>query len=218
MLNTSTTKSRLFQKQRARKRKRRKKSKNAILAIFLLCLAIAVVYIGNLSGQKLSEKINEIKYPVKYSNYIVKYAEENELDPYLVIALIKQESNFVADARSKYAGGLMQLTEETATEYAKKLELETYNYMDPETNIKIGCFVLASLIDKYENVDTALAAYNAGIGNVDTWLKNPDYSSDGKTLYNIPFSETREYVKKVNEYMEIYKNQTDLQSNQGKDE
>lgn len=212
-----TTKSRLFQKQQARKRRQRRR-KNMLLAVFLIAVAIFVVYIGNWGGQKLGEKINEIKYPVKYSNFITKYAQDNDLDPYLVIALIKQESNFVADARSEYAGGLMQLTEVTAAEYARKLGLENYNYMDPETNIKIGCFVLASLIEKYDNIDTALAAYNAGIGNVDGWLGNPDYSNDGKTLYNIPFSETREYVKKVNEYIEIYKNQADLQPNQGKDE
>lgn len=171
-----------------------------------------------MSGQELGKKINEIKYPVAYNTYIAKYAAENELDPYLVIGLIKQESNFIADARSKYAGGLMQLTELTAEEYAKKLGLENYNYMDPETNIRIGCFVLASLIEKYENVDTALAAYNAGIGNVDSWLKNPDYSSDGKTLYNIPFSETRHYVKKVNQYVEAYKNQVQILPGKGKDE
>ena len=173
--------------------------------IVLIAAAIFLILIANRCGRNIGEKINEIKYPVAYSSYINKYAHENNLDPYLVTALIKQESNFVADARSKYAGGLMQLTEGTADEYAKKLGLEDYNYMNPETNIQIGCFVLSSLIEKYDNTDTALAAYNAGVGNVDAWLNNPDYSNDGKTLYNIPFSETRHYVKKVNDYIDIYK-------------
>lgn len=166
--------------------------------------------IGCKSGEKIGEKINEIKYPVSYSSYITRYAEENNLDPYLVIAVIKQESNFVADARSEYAGGLMQLTEVTAAEYAGKLGLTNYNYMDPETNIQIGCFVLASLIEKYGVTETALAAYNAGVGNVDNWLKNPDYSIDGKTLNNIPFSETKHYVKKVKDHMKEYKNQVNM--------
>lgn len=187
----------------------------AVTAIAAMCF---LIYIGCIGGQKLGEKISEIKYPVAYSSYITQYANDNNLDPYLVIALIKQESNFVADARSEYAGGLMQLTEVTADEYAKKLGLTNYNYMDPETNIKIGCYVLATLIKKYDNIDTALAAYNAGVGNVDGWLKNPDYSSDGKTLYYIPFSETRHYVKKVNQYIEIYKTQAVIQPDNRKDE
>ncbi len=176
-------------------------------------MAVCLILVANKCGKDIGDKITEIKYPVAYSSYITKYATENDLDPYLVIALIKQESNFVPDARSKYAGGLMQLTEATANEYAKKLGLSNYNYMDPETNIQIGCFVLATLIDKYDNIDTALAAYNAGVGNVDSWLSNPDYSNDGKTLYNIPFSETRHYVKKVNEYIDIYKYQVHILPN-----
>lgn len=180
--------------------------------------AAACVIFGSMGGQKIGEKVSEIKYPVSYSGYITKYASKNDLDPYLVIALIKQESNFVADARSKYAGGLMQLTEVTATEYAAKLGLKSYNYMDPETNIQIGCYVLSSLIERYGNVDTALAAYNAGVGNVDEWLKNPDYSHDGKTLCGIPFSETRHYVRKVNQYTEIYKSQAVIQPNNRKDD
>ncbi len=218
MLKTYTTKSRIFRESHQRRQKQRQRRKKTKIALFLVILMVAIVYLGNLSGQKIGEKINEIKYPVKYSAYITKYANENNLDPYLVIALIKQESNFIADARSEYAGGLMQLTEVTADEYAKKLDMTDYNYMDPETNIKIGCFVLASLIDKYENVDTALAAYNAGVGNVDGWLENPDYSSDGKTLYYIPFSETRHYVKKVNQYIDIYKNQAVILPEHRKDE
>lgn len=218
MLKTYTTKSRIFRENHQRRQQQRRRRKKTRLYLFLIILVVAIVYIGNLSGQKIREKINEIKYPVKYSTYITKYAKENDLDPYLVIALIKQESNFIADARSEYAGGLMQLTEVTASEYAKKLDIADYNYMDPETNIRIGCFVLASLIDKYNDVDTALAAYNAGAGNVDSWLKNPDYSSDGKTLYYIPFSETRHYVKKVNQYIDIYKNQAVILPEYRKDE
>lgn len=155
------------------------------------------------SGKELSKSI---KYPVEYSDYIVKYSAENGLDPYLVIAVIRQESNFIADAQSPYAGGLMQLTPLTAQEYGAKLGLGDFNYMDPETNIQIGCFLLRSLIDKYDGeVDTALAAYNGGPANVDRWLADPAYSSDGKKLDNIPFEETGAYIEKVNNYMQEYK-------------
>lgn len=218
MLKTYTTKSRIFQRQYERRKRRRERRKRLLCTILAIATIFLLVYAGCIGGKKLGEKISEIRYPVAYSSYITEYANDNNLDPYLVIALIKQESNFVADARSEYAGGLMQLTEVTAEEYAKKLGLTDYNYMDPETNIKIGCYVLASMIKKYDNIDTALAAYNAGVGNVDNWLKNPDYSSDGKTLYYIPFSETRHYVKKVNQYIEIYKTQAVIQSDNRKDE
>ena len=99
----------------------------------------------------------------------------------------------------------MQLTEDTAEWNAKEMELKDYDYKDPETNIRIGCHYLKYLIRKYENIDTALAAYNGGMGNVSKWLNDERYSDDGVTLKYIPFSETRHYVKKVNESWQKYK-------------
>lgn len=186
----------------ARRKKRRQRFARAVAFIAAMTAIICLILAGLKIGKEASIKV---RYPVEYSSYIVKYAKRNDLDPYLVIGVIKQESNFVADARSPYAGGLMQLTEETAADCAKKMGLNEYNYMDPETNISIGCFFLSELIDKYEYVDTALAAYNAGMGNVDSWLENPEYSTDGETLTYIPFSETRHYVKKIHQHMEMYK-------------
>jgi soluble lytic murein transglycosylase len=121
------------------------------------------------------------------------------------MAVIKQESNFVPEAHSGVAGGLMQLTQETAQWNANELGITDFDYMDPETNIELGCHYLKYLIKHYGNVDTALAAYNGGMGNVDAWLADKTYSSDGKTLDNIPFAETRNYVVKVNEYWAHYK-------------
>lgn len=181
-----------------RKRRARRRAAAFVCTLIMLCLAV----IGIKSGLEMSRNI---KYPVEYSSYITKYAKENDLDPYLVISVIKQESNFVPDARSPYAAGLMQLTEETAHEYAAKMGLTNYDYTEPETNIQIGCYVLRKLIDKYEIVDTALAAYNAGMGNVDKWLADPEYSGDGENLDHIPFPETRHYVKNINKYMAEYK-------------
>lgn len=204
-----TTTSGFFERQNERRiLKRRKRNKfvfYAIGIIVFICMVFCAYEFGSNLGQK-------IKYPVSYSRYIVKYSEENNLDPYLVIAMIRQESNFVSDARSPYAGGLMQLTEVTANEYAGKMGLTDFDYMDPETNIQIGCFVMSSLIEKYDNVDTALAAYNAGVGNVDKWLSNPDYSLDGHSLYKIPFSETSNYIRKIHKYIDEYKNRVDINS------
>ena len=197
-----TTTSGFFERQNERRiLKRRKRNKfvfYAIGIIVFICMVFCAYEFGSNLGQK-------IKYPVSYSRYIVKYSEENNLDPYLVIAMIRQESNFVSDARSPYAGGLMQLTEVTANEYAGKMGLTDFDYMDPETNIQIGCFVMSSLIEKYDNVDTALAAYNAGVGNVDKWLSNPEITDHLGKLKNIPFNETELYVKKVTTTYKIYK-------------
>lgn len=174
-----------------------------IFKVFLALLAIVIALLGLIGGYQTSQRV---KYPVAYADLIVKYANENDLDPFLVMAVIKVESNFVPEAHSGFAGGLMQLTEETAAWNAKDMDIKyEYDYMDPEINIKFGCHYLKHLIDVYENLDTALAAYNGGMGNVNSWLKNSQYSDDGETLKYIPFPETRNYVVKVNNYWKQYK-------------
>ena len=176
-------------------------SKLAKVLLFLIAVALAVV--ASISGYNVGK---QTVYPVAYSDYIVKYAHKNGLDPFLVMAVIKQESNFVPDAASDYAHGLMQITPDTAEWNARVMRLNDYDYLDPETNIEIGCHYLAYLIDMYGNIDTALAAYNGGMGNVNTWLGDSQYSSDGVALDYIPFPETRAYVDKVNGYWKDYEN------------
>ena len=174
-----------------------------LFKIFLAVLAVLIAVIGVKSGYNVGKQAN---HPVAYNEFITKYAAKNKLDPYLVMAVIKVESNFVPEARSQYAAGLMQLTEETAEWNAKQMNLKDYDYLDPETNIRMGCHYLRHLIDKYDNIDTALAAYNGGMGNVSKWLNDSRYSDDGVTLKYIPFAETRNYVHKVNRHWESYKN------------
>ena len=103
----------------------------------------------------------------------------------------------------------MQMTDETGSHVAKKIGLTKYTndmLFDPETNIQLGCCYLSELISKYKNdVDTALAAYNGGPGNVDKWLSNEEYTDGTGKLQTIPYAETRNYVKKVNEAMNMYK-------------
>ena len=178
-----------------------------IFKAVLALVAIAVAILGVIGGIETSQRV---KYPVAYADFIVKYSTENDLDPFLVMAVIKAESNFVPEAHSGIAGGLMQLTEETAEWNANDMNYKgSYDYMDPETNIMFGCHYLRHLIDIYGNIDTVLAAYNGGMGNVDSWLKNPEYSDDGTSLKYIPFPETRNYVVRVNENWEHYKNKSE---------
>lgn len=146
-------------------------------------------------------------YPFDYQDIIVKYANQNDLDEALVMAVIKTESNFVHDAHSGKASGLMQITDDTAEWITKKMNIKhsKIDLMEPKDNIMLGCYYLRYLIDRYDgNVDVALAAYNGGPGNVDKWLDEKKYSSDGIHLSYIPFKETREYVEKVNTQKIIY--------------
>ena len=75
---------------------------------------------------------------------------------------------------------------------------------DPDTNIEYGVYLLSLLSSRYENEITILCAYNAGMGNADRWLKNPETSSDGKTVTSIPYPETRNYVDRVLRSKEMY--------------
>ncbi len=175
------------------------------MKIFRVCMAAIAVFVAILAMKTGIHTGEKVTYPVAYSEYIYKYADENQLDPYLVMAVIKVESNFVPEAHSGYAGGLMQLTEETAQWNADEMGISYFDYMDPETNIKLGCHYLNHLIQNYDNIDTALAAYNGGMGNVAKWLSDSRYSDDGKTLKDIPFPETRNYVIKVNEAWTHYR-------------
>lgn len=155
----------------------------------------------------LYKPIYKMIYPLKYEEYILQYSGEYGLDKFLVMAVIKAESNYQHDANSGVARGLMQITDQTAQWIAKKMDIEYENddIKDPKININMGCFYLRYLIDYYNNdVSLVLAAYNAGMGNVDKWLKNPDYSKDSKTLYKIPFEETRKYLLKVEKGVRVY--------------
>jgi soluble lytic murein transglycosylase len=148
-------------------------------------------------------------YPFTYRDYILKYAEVYKLDPYFVAAVIKAESNFRSEARShRDAVGLMQITEDTGAWIAEQLNIEGYNSLmlyDPETNIRMGCWYLDNLRMEFkDNPELILASYNAGRGNVNSWLQNPRYSRDGRGLDYIPFEETDKYIKRVKVNYNIY--------------
>ncbi len=157
------------------------------------------------------------KYPIKHIEQINKYSMEYGLDPAFVCAVIHAESKFKSNAKSpKGASGLMQITEPTGKWLADEMGMEQFDYSmiyEPEVNISIGCYYLNRLLKQYDmNVETTLAAYNAGSGNVAKWLHNPDYSADGKQLTYIPFKETRDYIKRVGTNFEIYKRMLDIRS------
>ena len=145
---------------------------------------------------------------ILYKDYILQYSKEHGLNPYLVMAIIKTESNFDKDAISpKGAMGLMQITESTAEWVAESTgtaDFEIHDLYDPETNIKMGCWYINKLSEEFGTTELVLAAYNAGPGNVNEWLKDSDISKDGQKLDNIPFVETDNYIKRVLSNEEIY--------------
>lgn len=144
-------------------------------------------------------------YPQKHIDLIRKYADKYNLPPELVASVVNVESNFKEDAKSnKGAVGLMQLMPQTAN-WLNGKELSEEELKNPETNLNLGCLYLSSLLQEFENIDCALAGYNAGPGNVTKWLKSDEYSKDNKTLEKIPFKETENYVKKIKSNVRIYK-------------
>lgn len=145
-------------------------------------------------------------FPTPYKETVLAAAEKNNISPALLYAIIKAESNFNPSATSaKGAKGLMQLMDDTAVWCSKKSGISFSDIHIPAENIALGAFYLGYLLSMYyENVTLAAAAYNAGQGRVSRWLSDPAYSSDGKTLSEIPFPETDRYVKKVALYQKIY--------------
>ena len=145
-------------------------------------------------------------FPIKHENTIKRYCEEYGVNPPLVYALIKAESNFRENAQS-HAGakGLMQITDGTFEYCLKSLGVPDVNIFNTQANIQCGIWYLSYLLDKYGgNTENAIAAYNAGETNVDRWLNDSKYSKDSKNLLDIPFGETKRHVGKIQRYVKIY--------------
>ena len=166
-------------------------------------ITILILYLVLVKILNIPERIMKKIYPKSYSEYVVKYSEEYGVDPLLVYAVIKAESNFDNNVVSNSnAKGLMQLMDATAGEVAENImtdkNFESYMLFDAEINIKIGTKYLSELLEKYNgNYYLAVSAYNAGIGNVDKWIEEGIIKSDGSDIENIPYKETNNYVRKI---------------------
>lgn len=148
-------------------------------------------------------------YPMKYCDEIKKYSLEFDVDGGLVASVINVESGYREGViSSKGAKGLMQIIPSTGEWLADRLgeEFEEEKLLDSDFNIKLGTYYLSYLIGKFGDVKIALCSYNAGEGNVKSWLKDERYSSNGKELTKIPFKETENYVNRVEKNYKYYKN------------
>ncbi len=153
-------------------------------------------------------------YPIHYKDIITQYSLEHDLDPFLVTAVINAESRFHPEAVSvKGARGLMQVMPDTGNWIAGELgigEFDPEMLYNPVTNLKVGTWYLAFLLREYGGDPVlAVAAYNAGRGNVNKWINDQRWSGGEGDINSIPFGETREYVKKVlhlhRKYHEVYR-------------
>lgn len=148
-------------------------------------------------------------YPLPYRAVIEKHALANDLDPYLVAAIIRVESGFRPTATSpRDARGLMQILPSTGAWIASQIGLADYHesrLYEPEYNIMMGCWYLRNLKVQFEgHLTVALAAYNGGRGNVANWLTKGIWSGDTMDIGKIPFPETRGYVWKVLRTYAVY--------------
>lgn len=173
----------------------------AIVTAFALLIGVSVFFAG--------KTVYKAVYPCKYTFEIEKYADEYGVPRALLFAVIHTESGFDPNAVSSAGAlGLTQITPETfhwlQTKTGEKLP-DTALY-EPDVSVRYGALFYSMLLAEFGDTRTAVAAYHAGRGQVNAWLRDTQYSSDGKTLEVIPSRDTNHYVYKVMKAVNVYNN------------
>ncbi|MDR2709336.1 MAG: lytic transglycosylase domain-containing protein [Elusimicrobiota bacterium] len=170
-----------------------------IFAGVIFFIALAIIYVHEKTG---------IFYKIVYTDIVDHYAKVSNVDPLLIGAMVRKESSVNSEAVSrKGAIGLMQLMPPTAKELAQDLKIRNWSdekLKNPEANVMLGTYYLQKLLKRYDNdLIMALGAYNAGIGNIDVvrFLK----SGQEVEISDLPFKETRDYVRSILFTYRIYK-------------
>ncbi|HIE12887.1 MAG TPA: lytic transglycosylase domain-containing protein [Desulfotomaculum sp.] len=175
----------------------RKKTVRALIVILAFVLLFANI-----------KEIGRYYYPFKYREAVFRCALANGLDPFLTAAIIKVESDYRPGAVSpRGAVGLMQLMPKTARWIAEQQgeSFDPASLSDPERNIAYGTWYLAFLGREFNDMVIALAAYNAGRGNVKRWLCEQRWTGKAEDLDQIPFPETRQFIRKTIWTYRIYR-------------
>ncbi len=164
-------------------------------------LLVLIVLVGGF--KPIGFGVLRLVYPYPYRELIEQEAERYDLDPLLVVAVIRTESGFSPTARSRVgARGLMQLMPTTAEWAARRASVRAYSIdriEEPAVNVRLGCWYLSYLERQFPGeLEAVLAAYNAGQGNVARWRKQPDAIAAA-------FPETRHYVKRGLRSYQIYR-------------
>ncbi|WP_127582877.1 lytic transglycosylase domain-containing protein [Paenibacillus koleovorans] len=187
--------------------------KKRVFALLLLLFIVLLFYNTKLLGR--------IMYPIRYESDIRVSAANYNIDPFLIAAIIRVETNFNPEKKSKKGAiGLMQLMPDTA-----QWIVETADYSDrtissldrADVNIEVGAWYLNSLYNQFDGtLTTVLAAYNAGPGNVRKWLQNGTWDGTVRNIDTVPFGETRHYVQRVmyfhDKYSKLYQEELALAS------
>jgi len=172
-----------------------------VLAAVLLCGALVVIALSDVSEQRT--------LPLADTSIIRTQAADKRLDPALIAAVIYCESKFEPHPSSAGAQGLMQILPATASYLARLSGGRTFTVSDlatPSVNVAYGSYYLRYLLDHYGgNEVLALAAYNGGLSNVDRWVAHAGASGRQLTIADIPFPETREYVRRVLRAKQVYR-------------
>jgi soluble lytic murein transglycosylase len=165
-------------------------------------VAVANRWGDNPDGSQTVDRLR-VRYPLGYRSLAFKYGKEVGVDPYLMLAISRQESTYRPGLTSiAGAQGVMQLMPNTAKWLVKEdptLPQDAYQHLtDPRSSLLLGAHYIKMMIDRYDgNLVYALAAYNGGPGNCDTWRKNFRGKTFSEFIEFIPFTETRNYVKRV---------------------
>ncbi len=174
----------------------------------MLAVMLIILIVSGIAGYLGYGFYLDKAYPLKYEEYVERYSTEYNVDKYFVYAVIRTESGFKPDAVSNVgARGLMQIMEDTFEWVKFRMGDEDavyYDMFNAEKNIQYGSWLLAYLYDEFGSVEVAAAAYHAGRGNVNKWLQDERYSSDGVHLDKIPIGDTEHYVSKITKAMDIY--------------
>jgi soluble lytic murein transglycosylase len=152
-------------------------------------------------GEGLPNEILQVIFPLTYWTSIKRYASTHDLDPYLIAALIAQESTFDPDAHSSAnAWGLMQLVPSTGRRLAASVGIRRFNtrlLTNAELNIRLGTLYFSRLVEQFGGTYYALASYNAGESRVVRWKADRPSLDEDEFIDDIPFPETQNYVKRI---------------------
>ena len=182
----------------------------ALVTAFALLIGVSVFFAGKTAYKAA--------YPCKYTFEIEKYADEYDVPRALLFAVIHTESGFDPNAVSSAGAlGLTQITPETFHWLQTKTgeSLPDSALYEPDVSVRYGALFYSMLLSEFGgDIRTAVAAYHAGRGQVNAWLRDGQYSADGKTLDSIPSRDTNHYVYKVTKAINIYNNLYEKELNQ----
>lgn len=185
----------------------------SLLGVSIL-IPLVLLIVSTVMNSGATKEFTKSLYPIKYESYVEKAANEYNVDICLVYGVIRNESNFNPDIVSNAGAiGLMQIMPDTFTwlqNYRENFEpkkiLDSDKLYDPKINIDYGTYYLRYLLDKYDgDRSLVICAYNAGYGNVDSWIEDGTIPNGNVSPSDVPFSETSNYLAKVTESAEMYR-------------